>query len=258
MKAVILAGGLGTRLSEETLIKPKPMVMIGGKPILLHIMKIFSNYGFNEFIVCCGYKGEIIKEFFLNYINHNSDIDIDLSSNKISFLKKKKENFKVLLVDTGDKTMTGGRLKKIQKYLKKNEDFLMTYGDGVADINLNKLVSFHKKHKKKATITIVQPKGRYGSVSFDKKTKIVKSFVEKPKGDKNWINGGFFVLNENVLNYIKNENDIWERKPLDKLSKNNQLVAFKHKGFWRAMDTLNDKKELEELIKNKRAPWITW
>lgn len=258
MKVVILAGGLGTRLSEETIIKPKPIVNIGGRPIIWHIMKIFSYYGYNEFIICCGYKGYLIKEYFLNFTKYNSNLEIDLSKDKISLLNEKKEKFKILLIDTGDSTMTGGRLKKIRKYLDKDQDFLMTYGDGVANIDLYKLIKYHKKHKKKATVTIVQPKGRYGSVKLDKKSNMVQNFIEKPKGDKNWINGGFFVLNEKVIDYVKNDKDIWERKPLENLAKNNQLAAYKHKGFWKAMDTLNDKKELDQLIKKKRAPWITW
>ena len=258
MKVVILAGGLGTRLSEETIIKPKPIVNIGGRPIIWHIMKIFSHYGYNEFIICCGYKGYLIKEYFLNFTKYNSNLEIDLSKDKISLLNKKKEKFKILLIDTGDSTMTGGRLKKIRKYLDKDQDFFMTYGDGVANIDLIKLIKYHKKHKKKATVTIVQPKGRYGSVKLDKKSNMVQNFIEKPKGDKNWINGGFFVLNEKVIDYIKNDKDIWERKPLENLAKNNQLAAYKHQGFWKAMDTLNDKKELDQLIKKKKAPWMTW
>jgi len=258
MKAVILAGGFGTRLSEETVIKPKPIVEIGGKPILWHIMKIYSYYNVNEFIICCGYKGYLIKEYFSNYLRHNSDLTIDLKSNEINIHKKTNENWKITLIDTGVNTLTGGRIKRIRKYLKKGEDFFMTYGDGVADINISKLKSFHKSHGKLATVSVVQPSGRYGSVSYCSKTNIVTSFVEKPKGDKNWINGGFFVLNEKVIDYIKGDKEIWERTPLEKLSSKNQLIAFKHKGFWKAMDTLNDKNQLEDLINKNNAPWIIW
>jgi glucose-1-phosphate cytidylyltransferase len=258
VKVVILAGGLGTRISEETIFKPKPMVEIGGKPILWHIMKIYSFYGINEFIICCGYKGYLIKEYFSNYLRHNSDLTIDLKSNSIIIHKKSSENWKIKLVDTGNDTLTGGRIKRIRKYLKKGEDFFMTYGDGLADININKLIKFHKSQGKIATVSIVQPSGRYGSVNYSSKTNLVTSFIEKPKGDKNWINGGFFVLNEKVIDYISGDQEIWEKTPMKKLSSKKQLIVYKHHGFWKAMDTLNDKNQLEDLIIKGKAPWVVW
>lgn len=258
MKAVILAGGYGTRISEESSIKPKPIVEIGGKPVLWHIMKIYSHYNVKDFIICCGYKGYLIKEYFSSYLINNSDFTISLKENNINIHKNPTENWNITLIDTGEKTMTGGRLKRVRRYLKKGEDFFLTYGDGVSNININKLLAFHKKHKKKATVTVVQPSGRYGSVNFDPKSNIVKNFIEKPKGDKNWINGGFFVLNESVIDFIKGDKEIWEKKPLENLSKKKQLMAFKHEGFWKAMDTLNDRNQLESMIAKNDAPWVLW
>jgi glucose-1-phosphate cytidylyltransferase len=258
MKVVILAGGTGTRLSEETIIKPKPIVELCGKPIIWHIMKIYSYYGFKEFIICCGYKGYLIKDYFSNYTINNSDFIIDLKRNKLKTLNKQSEDWKIALIDTGIDTLTGGRIKRIRKYLHKNENFFMTYGDGVANINIKNLLSFHKSHNKLATISIVQPIGRYGSVNYNSKTKLVDNFIEKPKGDNNWINGGFFVLNEKVIDYIRGDEEIWEKRPLERLSKNKQLMSYKHEGFWKAMDSLNDKNQLEELILKKTAPWIVW
>lgn len=256
MKAVILAGGIGSRISEESLIRPKPMVEIGGKPILWHILKIYSHYGINDFIICCGYKGEMIKEFFVNYNTRNSDFTIDIKNQNIKVHKRTSEEWNVTLVDTGKDSMTGGRISRIKKYLSSNEDFCLTYGDGVSNVNIKKLINFHKKHKKPATMTIVLPPGRFGMVKFDKKN-LVKSFVEKPSGDGSWINGGFFVLNSKVLNLVNKDTDVWEKKPLENLSKGNKLMAFKHSGFWKAMDTLKDKTVLEEMwISNPL--WKVW
>jgi glucose-1-phosphate cytidylyltransferase len=255
MKVVILAGGFGTRLSEETDIKPKPMVEIGNKPILWHIMKIYSTYGFNDFIICLGYKGYIIKEFFANYFLHMSDITINLEDNSIKVHSVKTEPWKVTLVDTGLNTMTGGRIKRVQKYIG-NETFMLTYGDGVADINIKKLIEFHKKHGKYATVTAVQPSGRFGALEIEGEKVI--SFKEKPKGDGSWINGGFFVLEPEIFDYIEGDDTIWEEKPLENLAKDGQLMAFKHEGFWKAMDTLRDKRELEALWQSKNPPWRIW
>ncbi|MFZ4413950.1 MAG: glucose-1-phosphate cytidylyltransferase [Bacteroidales bacterium] len=259
MKVVILAGGLGTRISEETDLKPKPMIEIGGKPILWHIMKIYSQYGFNDFIICCGYKGYLIKEYFANYFLHQADITIDLAGNKLEILHSHAESWKITLIDTGLNTMTGGRIKRIQSYLN-NETFMLTYGDGVGDINLKDLLNFHKLNKRKATVTVVQPSGRFGAVQFDGEDSVnVFAFQEKPKGDGAWINGGFFVLEPDVFNYI-NEGDltIWERTPLETIAKEKQLVAFKHYGFWKPMDTLRDKIDLEEAWQNNKAKWKIW
>ena len=256
MKAVILAGGLGSRISEESLIRPKPMVEIGGKPILWHIMKIYSHYGINDFIICCGYKSEMIKDFFVNYNTRNSDFTIDIKKQNIKILKINKEAWKVTLVDTGKDSMTGGRINRIKKYLNKNEDFCLTYGDGVSNIDIKKLINFHKKHKKPATMTVVLPPGRFGMVKLDRKN-IVKSFVEKPSGDGSWINGGFFVLNSKILNLVNKDSDIWEKKPIETLAKENKLMAYKHNGFWKAMDTLKDKTVLEEMWQSN-PPWKTW
>ncbi len=256
MKAVILAGGLGTRLSEETLIKPKPMVEIGGKPIIWHILKIYSGYNINEFIICCGYKGFQIKEFFANYFIHSNDISIDLQNNDLKILDKSSENWKITLIDTGDETMTGGRLKRIQKYLG-NESFLFTYGDGLADIDIEKLIKFHKSNGKLVTLSAVQPPGRYGSVNIEKDS-LISSFHEKPKGDGYWVNGGFFVLEPEAINYIKGDKTIWENEPLKNLAKDGQLAAFKHHGFWQPMDTLKDKNFLNDLWLRGKAPWAKW
>jgi glucose-1-phosphate cytidylyltransferase len=256
MKVVILAGGLGTRLSEETEFRPKPMVEIGGKPILWHIMKIYSHFGFNDFIICLGYKGYMIKEYFANYFIHNSDLAIDLSSNNIKVHNSHCEPWKVTLVDTGLNTQTGGRLKRVQKYIGE-ERFMATYGDGVGDINIKELLEFHKKHGKYATVTAVQPPGRFGAINLDAYDNIT-SFEEKPRGDKAWINGGFFVLEPEIFNYIEGDGTFWEREPLANLAKDGQLVAYRHQGFWKPMDTLRDKRELEELWNSGKAPWKVW
>jgi len=255
MKVVILAGGLGTRLSEETQIKPKPMVEIGGMPILWHIMKIYSHYGFNEFVICCGYKGYVIKEYFANYFIHNSDVTIDLGDNSIEFHKKRSEPWKVTLVDTGLETMTGGRLKRVGKYLT-DDNFCLTYGDGIANINIKKLVDFHYAHGKMATVTAVQPPGRFGALKINNET--VTSFEEKPSGDGMLINGGFFVFSTGVLDFIDSDDCILEQSPLINLAKNNDLKAFKHNDFWHPMDTLRDRNYLDALWEKSSAPWKIW
>jgi glucose-1-phosphate cytidylyltransferase len=256
MKVVLLAGGLGTRLSEETELKPKPMVEIGGKPILWHIMKIYSHYGFNEFIICCGYKGYIIKEYFAHYFLHYSDITVDLNDNSIDYHRSDAEPWKITMVDTGLNTMTGGRIKRIQKYIGE-ETFMLTYGDGLSDINLNELLKFHQSHGKLATLTAVQTSGKFGALALDHEK--VHSFMEKPKGDGAWINGGFFVLEPGVFDYIKDgDQTIWERGPVEDLAQNNQLFAYKHSSFWRPMDTLRDKVELENLWNTPNCNWRLW
>lgn len=258
MKVVIFAGGLGTRIAEETDTRPKPMVEVGGKPILWHIMKIYSHYGFNEFIICLGYKGFLIKEYFMQYYLHNSDITIELGSNKLDVHYTNAESFKVTLVDTGLSTKTAGRLKRIQKYIG-NEDFMLTYGDGVADINLPELVKFHKSHGKIATVTAIQPEARFGGMEIgDDGT--VSNFKEKPKGDGKWINGGFFVLRPAVFNYLQSNMDdiMWEDAPLEQLAKDNELMAYQHHGFWKCMDAMRDKLELESLWQNNQAKWKNW
>lgn len=256
MKVVILAGGLGTRLSEETDLKPKPMVEIGGKPILWHIAKIYSHYGFNDFIICLGYKGYLIKEYFANYFLHQSDVAIDLKENKIEVHDCKAESWKITLIDTGLDTMTGGRIKRIQKYIG-NETFMLTYGDGVSNVNIMELIDFHKRHGKSATITSVQPTGRYGMLNLDNKNDVL-SFIEKPQDNGVWINGGFFVLEPKVFDYIDGDDTIWERQPLENLVKDKQLTAYKHYGFWHAMDTLRDKHLLESLWQSGKATWKVW
>lgn len=256
MKALILAGGLGSRISEETIVKPKPMVEIGGFPILWHIMKIYNHYGIKDFIILSGYKQEIIKQFFINYSLQSSDFTISLKKNSIKVHKKITEDWNVTILDTGKNTMTGGRILKAKKYLKKNEDFCLTYGDGLSNINIKKLIEFHKRKKKIATMSVVQPLGRYGSVKTNKEN-LIEKFVEKPAGDGRWINGGFFVLNYKIFKYLKNDKDIWEQGPLQKICMDKNLLAFKHDGFWKAMDTLSDKKMFEEMWKNKR-PWKIW
>lgn len=255
MKLVILAGGRGTRLTEETLIKPKPLVDIGNKPIIWHIMKIYSHYGINDFIICLGYKGYLIKEYFANYFLHNSDLTIDLKKNSTIIHQKNSENWKVTLVDTGDDTLTGGRILKIKKYIKS--DFLLTYGDGLSNVNINKLIHFHKNNKKLVTVTAIKPQGRFGIIDINKKNKVT-NFKEKPKGDNNWINGGFFVLKPGIFNFLENESSVWEKKPLTEMTKRNQVVAFKHNGFWHAMDTVRDKILLDNLWDHGRAPWKIW
>ncbi len=254
MKVVILAGGLGTRISEETELRPKPMIEIGGMPILWHIMKIYSNFGFNEFIICCGYKGYLIKEYFANYSIHTSDITIDLSNNQVKIHKNSGENWKITLIDTGESTLTGGRLKRVKNHI--NEKFLMTYGDGLADIDIPKLIKFHDSHKKLATLTAVKPPGRWGALNIS--GNVVKNFQEKPEGDGAWINGGFFLLEPEVLDLIHGDNCSWEQEPLIELAKNKQLMSFKHNGFWKAMDTLRDKRNLENLWNSGNPPWKTW
>tara|TARA_Y100000992_G_scaffold301496_1_gene272554 strand:- start:1798 stop:2562 length:765 start_codon:yes stop_codon:yes gene_type:complete len=254
MKAVILAGGLGTRISEESSVKPKPMIEVGGKPILWHIMKIYSHYGINDFVICCGYKGYMIKEYFTNYFLHMSDVTVDLSSNNIEVHHKRAEPWKITLVDTGERTQTGGRIKRVKDYI--DEDFCMTYGDGLSSINIKSLIKFHSSHKGLATITAVQPPGRFGSLVIDNDK--VDSFIEKPQGDGGWINGGFFVLKKEVIDLITNDNTIWEKEPLEKLAKMKELYCYAHDGFWRPMDTLRDKNILEELWSKGNAPWKTW
>ena len=256
MKAVILAGGYGTRLSEETILKPKPMIEIGGKPILWHIMKSYSHYGINEFIICLGYKGYMIKEYFANYFLHQSDVTFNIKENKIKTHNTYCEPWIITLVDTGDDVQTGGRLKRVKKYVG-NETFCLTYGDGVNDVNIKKLIEFHKKMKKKATLTAVQPPGRYGSIAVDKRN-LVLEFVEKPMGDNAWVNGGFFVLEKDVFKLIEGDKTRWEGEPLEQLAKQGQLTAYKHSGFWLPMDTLRDKNKLEELWSEKKAPWKAW
>jgi glucose-1-phosphate cytidylyltransferase len=257
MKVVILAGGLGTRISEETDLKPKPMVEIGGKPILWHIMKIYSHYGFNDFIICCGYKGYMIKEYFANYFLHQADVTIDLAKNNLEIHSSHAEPWKITMVDTGLNTMTGGRIKRIEKYIN-NESFMLTYGDGVSNVDIQRLLSFHQKNKKKATLTAVQPSGKFGSLLLDE-TNAVLDFQEKPKGDGAWINGGFFVLEPEIFNYIENDDQsIWERTPLETLASENQLMAYKHDGFWRPMDTLRDKIELESMWNSQNCEWKLW
>jgi glucose-1-phosphate cytidylyltransferase len=256
MKVLILAGGLGSRLSEETELKPKPMVQIGGRPILWHIMKIYSHYGYNEFVVLLGYKGYVIKEFFANYFLHQSDVTINMVENNMTIHNNSTEPWVVTLIDTGDNSMTGGRVKRAKPYLN-NEPFMLTYGDGVADIDIPKLLDFHKKHGKAITMTSVQPDGRFGSLQISENDSVEK-FIEKPQGDGNWINGGFFVCEPKVLDYIDNDATIFEREPLENLAKDNELFAFKHHGFWKPMDTLRDKDYLNQLWNNNQAKWKIW
>lgn len=256
MKAVILAGGLGTRISEETNTKPKPMVEIGGKPILWHIMKIYSTFGINEFVICCGYKGYVIKEFFANYFLHTSDITFDMMKNEMEVHYQKAEHWKVTLIDTGESTLTGGRLARVKKYIESEDYFFFTYGDGVSNINISKLLKHHLKEGKKATLTAVKPPGRYGALKLDGNN--VLQFQEKPEGDQAWINGGFFVLNPSVLDHINGDKSIWEREPLMELAAEGQLSAYRHDGFWMPMDTLRDKNKLEDLWQKRLAPWKIW
>lgn len=255
MKAVILAGGLGTRISEETSLRPKPMVEIGGKPVLWHIMKIYSAHGINEFIVCCGYKGYLIKEYFANYFLHTSDVTFDMQHNRMEVHQRFAEPWKVTLVDTGENTMTGGRLKRVRNYLG-DEDFCFTYGDGVGDVNIAEAVAFHRQHKRLATLTGVQPPGRFGVLKLQGDH--VASFEEKPHGDGGWVNGGFFVLSPRVIDLIGDDATVWERGPMAQLARDNQLLAYLHHGFWQPMDTLRDKMHLEELWQSGKAPWKVW
>jgi len=256
MKAVILAGGLGTRISEETHLKPKPMIEIGGKPILWHIMKMYSYHGVNEFIICCGYRGYVIKEYFANYFLHMSDVTFDMEQNDMQVHQRNAEPWKVTLVDTGDDTLTGGRLRRVAEYVRDEDFFCFTYGDGVSDIDISALVAFHKKHGKKATVTAVQPPGRYGALDTDGEE--VKGFVEKPRGDGGMINGGFFVLSPSCLDLIEGDMTSWEGQPLTQLASSGELRAFEHEGFWQPMDTLRDMNHLESLWDSGSAPWKNW
>lgn len=256
MKVVILAGGFGTRLSEETVVKPKPMVEIGGKPILWHIMKIYSHYGYNEFIICLGYKGYMIKEYFANYFLHMADVTFDMANNHMEVHRQKAEPWKVTLVDTGQDTMTGGRIKRVQPYIGE-EPFMATYGDGVSDVDISKLVKFHQSHGKIGTMTAVQPSGRFGSLDVNEEGR-VNSFIEKPKGDNSWVNAGFFIFQPKVFNYIKGDSTVFEKEPLEDLSKQGELFSYKHSGFWKPMDTLREKYELESLWSTGNAPWKVW
>jgi glucose-1-phosphate cytidylyltransferase len=256
MKVVILAGGFGSRLSEETELKPKPMVEIGGKPILWHIMKIYSSHGINDFIICLGYKGYLIKEYFANYFLHTSDITFDLKNNSMQVHQNSTEPWRVTLVDTGENTMTGGRLKRVKEHLSEKEDFCFTYGDGVGNIDIEKLITLHKQEKRFATITAVQQPGRFGAIKFDSNR--VTSFLEKPHNESGWINGGFFVLSPDVFSYIGNDQSIWERAPMQKLAENNQMTVYFHHDFWQPMDTLRERNLLENLWSTNKAPWKTW
>ena len=256
MKVVILAGGLGTRLSEETVIRPKPMVEIGGRPILWHIMKMYSRHGLNDFIICLGFKGFMVKEYFSNYFLHMSDVTFDVEHNRMQVHEQHAEPWRVTLVDTGAETLTGGRLKRIASYVREEGSFCLTYGDGVSDVDITQLLAFHRAHGKKATVTAVQPPGRYGSLAMEGEQ--VRGFIEKPLGDGAWINGGFFVLAPDCLDYIAGDDTTWEAEPVDRLASEGELVAFKHRGFWQPMDTLRDKTHLETLWAQGKAPWKTW
>jgi glucose-1-phosphate cytidylyltransferase len=257
LKAVILAGGLGTRLSEETDLKPKPMVEIGSKPILWHIMKSYSTHGVNDFVICCGYKGYIIKEYFANYFLHNSDVTFCMKDNSMKVHQNNAEPWSVTLVDTGENTMTGGRLKRIERFVKHDDSFCFTYGDGVSDVDITQLIKFHTEHGKKATITATRPPGRYGALKFGLNNR-VEQFQEKPDGDGSWINGGFFVLSPEVISLVKDDKTTWEDEPLRKLANTGDLVAYKHEGFWQPMDTLREKSMLNELWNSGNAPWAIW
>jgi len=256
MKTVILAGGLGTRISEETHLKPKPMIEIGGKPILWHILKMYSAHGVNDFIICCGFKGYVIKEYFANYFLHMSDVTIDMTCNQMEVHQKKAEPWRITLVDTGEDTLTGGRLKRVADYIRNEESFCFTYGDGVSNVNIAAQIAFHKAHGKLATITAVQPPGRYGSLLMEGTS--VKSFQEKPPGDGAWINGGFFVLKPKVLDFIEGDSSSWEAGPIELIAKNGELEAYEHRGFWQPMDTLRDKNHLESLWASGNPPWKNW
>jgi glucose-1-phosphate cytidylyltransferase len=256
MKTVILAGGLGTRISEETHLKPKPMVEIGGRPILWHIMKMYSTHGINDFVICCGFKGYVIKEYFANYFLHMSDVTFDMSENRMEVHHQKAEPWRVTLVDTGEDTMTGGRLKRVAEYVRDEQDFCFTYGDGVSDVDIRALITFHRTHRRLATVTAVSPPGRYGALERD--GDVVTGFAEKPRGDGGLINGGFFVLSPKCLDYIDSDATPWESSPLMRLSHERQLGAFEHRGFWQPMDTLREKNLLEDLWQSGQAPWKTW
>ncbi|MHB8066499.1 MAG: glucose-1-phosphate cytidylyltransferase [Desulfobaccales bacterium] len=256
MKAVILAGGLGTRLSEETTVRPKPMVEIGGKPILWHIMKIYSAHGVHDFIICLGFKGYMIKEYFSNYFLHMADVTFDMSENRMEIHQNYAEPWRVTVVDTGEKTMTGGRIKRIQPYLQGSEDFCLTYGDGVGNVDIPRLIACHRESGRLATLTATQPPGRFGSLILDGHQ--VLRFEEKPHGDGGWINGGFFVLSPQVMDYIQGDDTVWEREPMERLAQDGQLNSFFHHGFWQPMDTLRDKMRLDELWASGQAPWKVW
>jgi len=255
MKCVILAGGFGTRITEETNLKPKPMVEIGGMPILWHIMKIYSTYGINDFIICCGYRGYVIKEYFANYFLHMSDVTFDMKQNKMEVHRKFAEPWKVTLVDTGFDTMTGGRLKRVKNFLE-NETFCFTYGDGLSDVNIKDLINFHRNQKTFATLTAIQPPGKFGALNIENNK--ISTFKEKPLGDGNWVNGGYFILEPKVFDYIEGDSTIWEREPLEKLSQEGKLSAYKHSGFWHPMDTLYDKNQLEQMWTSGKSPWKIW
>ena len=257
MKAVILAGGLGTRISDETTVRPKPMVEVGGKPIIWHIMKMYSQYGINDFIICCGYKGYVIKEYFANYMLHVADVTFDIKNNKMKLLHNEAEPWTIALIDTGETSMTGGRLKRVASYLDEGT-FCMTYGDGVCDVNIKDIVDFHKTQGTKATLMAAQQPGRFGAFTLEESHSKVACFREKPKGDGAWVNGGFFVLEPSVIDYIDNDSTVWEQQPLEKLAKEGNLSAFRHSGFWQPMDTLRDKCLLEDLWQAGSAPWKVW
>jgi len=256
MKAVILAGGLGSRLSEETELKPKPMVEIGGKPILWHVMKIYSTYGVNEFVICLGYKGYVIKEYFANYFLHMADVTFDMRNNSMQVHQQSAEPWKVTLVDTGDNTMTGGRLKRVKPYIENDESFCLTYGDGVGNVDIAAVIALHQKEKRLATVTATQPPGRFGALEFTGNQ--LTNFVEKPHGDGGWINGGFFVLSPKVIDYIANDTTLWEQEPMRNLAKDGQMSVYFHEGFWQPMDTLREKQLLESLWTSGKAPWKVW
>jgi glucose-1-phosphate cytidylyltransferase len=256
LKAVILAGGLGTRISEETHLKPKPMVEIGAKPIIWHIMKMYSAHGIDDFVICCGYKGYVIKEYFANYFLHMSDVTFDMRSNEMLVHQRKAEPWRVTLIDTGEDTLTGGRLRRVAEHIRSEESFCFTYGDGVADVDVTRLIAFHRQHGRLATVTAVQPAGRYGALLIEGST--VRAFVEKPRGEGGWVNGGFFVLSPRCIDYIEGDQTSWEAEPLARLAQSGELVAFEHRGFWQPMDTLRDKTQLERLWASGAAPWKVW
>jgi glucose-1-phosphate cytidylyltransferase len=255
MKVVILAGGLGTRISEETHMRPKPMVEIGGKPILWHIMKTYSHYGLNDFIICCGFKGYVIKEYFANYFLHMSDVTFDMETNEMKVHQRKAEPWRVTLVDTGQDTMTGGRLKRVREYLG-DDDFCFTYGDGVSSVNIRKLIAFHEQNNTMATVTATQPPGRFGALDMENNR--IRRFEEKPQGDGNWINGGYFVLSPKVIDCVEGDSTVWEKAPLEHLAQEGELSAFRHKGFWQPVDTMRDKNMLQDLWDTGEAPWKVW
>ena len=256
MKLVILAGGLGTRISEETEIRPKPMVEVGGRPILWHIMKVYSAHGVNDFVICCGYKGYVIKEYFANYALHHADVTVDMAKNTLEFHERRAEPWRVTLVDTGEETMTGGRLKRVRHHL--DDTFCFTYGDGVGNVDITNSIAFHRKHGKLCTMTAMLPPGRFGALQMEHGTDRVQSFREKPEGDGGWVNGGFFVVEPKAIDYIDGDATSWEKEPLERLAREGHLHAFRHDGFWQPMDTLRDKKYLEDLWKSGKAPWKVW